>query len=203
MVTSANEAGHGELEIVQRTTYEPAPLVGVNVALGVVAFGLNVPVPPLCIVHIPVPEDGVLPPSPEVALLSQIVCGPPTVAVVGDGEIVMVTSANEAGQGELEIVQRRTIGPLPPVCVKVALGVVAFGLKVPAPPLCTVHMPVPLVGVLPPSPAVVVHAQMVWFEPTVAVVGDCVTVMTTSADELAHGGLEIVHRSVIMPVPPV
>src|SRR5207237_334952 len=143
------------------------------------------------------------PPSPEVALLSQIVCGPPTVAIVGDCERVIVTSANEAGHGELEIVQRSTIGPLPPVCVKVALPVVAFGLNVPVPPLCTVHIPVPEVCALPPRPEVVLSAQVPWFEPTVAVVGDCVTVMTTSANELAHGGLEIVHRSVIMPVPPV
>ena len=54
-----------------------------------------------------------------------------------------------------------SIGPLPLVCVKVAPGVVALGLNVPAPPLCTVHIPVPLVGVLPPRPAVVLKAQIV------------------------------------------
>ena len=72
-----------------------------------------------------------------------------------------VTSANELGHGELEIVHLNTIGPLPLVWVKVAPGVVAFGLNVPVPPLCTVHMPVPLVGVLPPNPVVVLKAQMV------------------------------------------
>src|SRR5436853_105919 len=146
IVTSAIAFAQGAFDTVQRKTIGPLPLVCVKVAPGVVAFGLNVPAPPLCTVHIPVaPPAGVSPPLP---------------AVVGDGEIVMVTSANEAGHGELEIVQRRTIGPVPPVCVKVALGVVAFGLNVPAPPLCTVHIPVPLVGVLPPSPAVVLKAQM-------------------------------------------
>jgi hypothetical protein len=133
----------------------------VNVAFGVPAFGLNVPVPILCIVHIPVPLEGLLPPRPAVVLASQIVCAPPTVAGVGDCVIVIVTSANELGHGALAIVHRSTIGPAPLVCVNVALPVLAFGLNVPAPPLCTVHVPVPLVGVLPPSPAVVPRAQIV------------------------------------------
>jgi hypothetical protein len=85
IVTSANESGHGGLEIVHLTVIVPAPLVGVNVAPGVLAFGLNVPVaPPVTIVHVPVPEVGVLPPSVAVVLPAQIVCGPPTLAVVGD-----------------------------------------------------------------------------------------------------------------------
>jgi hypothetical protein len=84
IVTSANESGHGGLEIVHLTVITPAPLVGVKVAPGVIAFGLNVPVaPPVCIVHKPIPEAGVLPPSDAVVLPWQIVCGPPTVAVVG------------------------------------------------------------------------------------------------------------------------
>jgi len=83
MITSANETGHGGLEIVHLSVIVPGPLVGVNVAFGVLAFGLNVPVPPLCTVHVPVPLAGALPPSPAVVLPSQIVCGPPTVAVVG------------------------------------------------------------------------------------------------------------------------
>jgi len=82
MITSANESAQGGLEIVHLRVIVPAPLVGVNVAFGVLAFGLNVPVaPPVTIVHVPVPEDGVLPPSPVVVLPAQIVCGPPAVAV--------------------------------------------------------------------------------------------------------------------------
>jgi hypothetical protein len=133
----------------------------VNVALPVFAFGVNVPVPPLCIVHVPVPEPGVFPPRPAVVLKAQIVCGPPTVAVDGDCVIVIVTSANELGHGALEIVHLSTIGPTPLVWVNVALPVLASGLNVPVPPLCTVHIPVPEPGVLPPSPAVVLNAQMV------------------------------------------
>src|SRR6266446_2185112 len=83
IVTSAVEAVHGELEIVQRTTIGPVPLVCVKVAFGVVAPGLNVPPPPLITDQPPVPDDGVLPPKPAVVPEAQIVCGPPTVAVVG------------------------------------------------------------------------------------------------------------------------
>jgi hypothetical protein len=63
------------LVTVQRTVIVPAPLVGVKVAFGVVAFGLNVPVaPPVTIDHVPVsPAAGVLPPSPAVVPFSQMV----------------------------------------------------------------------------------------------------------------------------------
>jgi hypothetical protein len=83
IVTSAVESGHGALEIVHLTTIGPDPPVCVNVAFGVPAFGLNVPVPPLTTDQLPVPIAGELPPSPEVVPLVQIVCGPPAVAVVG------------------------------------------------------------------------------------------------------------------------
>ena len=86
--------------------------------------------------------------------------------------IVIVNSANESAHGGLETVHLNIIGPVPLVCVKVAFGLLAFGLNVPVPPLCTVQLPVPLAVVLPPNETVVPSAQMVWFDPTVAVVGD-------------------------------
>ena len=69
------------------------------------------------------------------------------------------------------IVQRSVMGPVPPVWVKVALGVVLSGLKVPVPPPTTLHAPVPTVGVLPPRSLVVPRSQIVCGPPTVAVVG--------------------------------
>jgi len=84
--------------------------------------------------------------------------------------IVMLTSAVLAVQGLLLIVQRNAV-TVPEVCVKVALGVVAFGLKVPAPPPMMLHAPVPTLGVFPPNAAVVPVVQIVWAPPTVAVVG--------------------------------
>ena len=83
IVTSAEEGAHGELEIDQRTTIGPVPLVCVKVAFGVVAPGLNVPPPPLTTDQAPVPDVGELPPKPAVVPEGQIACGTPTVAVVG------------------------------------------------------------------------------------------------------------------------
>ena len=141
-------------------------------APGVVALGLNVPVPPPTTVQRPVaPPAGLFPPRLAVVPKAQIVCGPPTVAV-GCSFTVIVTSANEAVHGGLEIVHLSTIPPVPLVGVKVAPGVLALGLNVPvAPPVCIVHIPVPVVGVLPPSDAVVEPWQMVCGAPTVAGVG--------------------------------
>lgn len=170
IVVVADESTQIPLEIVHRTVIGPLPPVWVKVALGSVAL-LKFPVPPLTTLHCPVPFDGAFPPRPVVVPFTQIVCGPPTVAVVGGWLIVIVTVADEAVQGELEIVQLTMIGPPPPVWVKVAFGVVAFGLNVPVPPPTTLHIPVPLIGMFPPSPVVVPLIQIVWAPPTVAVVG--------------------------------
>ena len=121
----------------------------------------KVPAPPLTTVHVPVPDVGVLPPKPAVVPSVQIVWLPPAVAVVGDWLIVIETVADESAQGEFEIVHFNTTGPAPLVCVNVAPGVVALGLNVPAPPLITDHVPVPVVGLLPPKPTVVPSAQIV------------------------------------------
>src|SRR5581483_1584432 len=160
-LTSAVASVHGAFDTVHLSVIDPVPVACVNVAFGVEAFGEKVPVPPLITDHVPVaPPEGVLPPSPVVVPSAQIVCGPPAEAV-GAVLMVIVTSANESAQGEFAIVHRKTIGPVPLVCVNVALPVVAFGLNMPAPPLCTVQVPLPLLGVLPPRPAVVPSAQMV------------------------------------------
>jgi hypothetical protein len=155
---------------------------------------LNVPAPPLTTLQAPVPTDGVLPPSEVVVPSAQIVCAPPTVAVVGAGVIVMLTLAVLAVQGLLLIVQRSTIGPVPPVCVKVDVPLAAL-LKVPVPPLTTLQAPVPTDGVLPPRLVVVPFAQIVCALPTVAVVGCALKVMSTSSVEAVQGALLIVQRS--------
>lgn len=169
IVTLAVEAVHGALLIVHRKTTGPAPPVCVNVELGRPALA-NVPVPPLTMLHVPVPVVGVLPPSPVVVPPLQIVCGPPTVAAVGAGLTVIVTFAVDAVHGALLMVHRTTTGPVPPVCVNVAFGAAALE-NVPVPPLTTLHAPVPVVGLLPPSPVVVPPPQIVCAPPTVAALG--------------------------------
>ena len=203
-ITIADDGVHDPLEIVHCTITGPTPPVWIKVAFGVVAFGLNVPLPPPVTLQLPLPTTGVLPPSPRVVPFPQMVCGPPTVAVVGPWVMVIVTSAVEFGvQGEFEIVHRTVTGPVPPVWVKVAFGVVAFGLNVPVPPPTTLQLPVPLDGVFPPKPAVVPLAQIVCDPPTVAVVGGWVMVIVTVADDGVHDPLEIVHCTITGPAPPV
>ena len=104
----------------------------------------------------------------------------------GIGLMVTVTVADESAQGGFEIVQRTTTGPAPPVCVKVAFGVEAFGLKVPVPPETTDQLPVPEEGALPPRPVVVVKGQIAWAPPTVAVDGGEVTDWSHDAEALVQ-----------------
>ena len=202
IVTSDVLAVQGALLIVQRSITGPAPPVCVKVEPGKAAFE-KVPAPPLTMLQAPVPAVGVLPPRPVVVPFAQIVCGPPTAAVVGAALIVIVTLAVEAVQGALLIVQRTITGPAPPVCVKVALGVVALGLKEPVPPLTTVHAPVPIAGVLPPSPRVVPFVQIVCAPPTVAAVGGWLIVTVASAVDAVQGVLVIIQRRITGPAPPV
>ena len=72
IVTSAVEAAHGLLLIVQRTTTGPAPPVWVKVEVGEAALE-KVPVPPLNTLQAPVPVVGVLPPKLVVVPFAQIV----------------------------------------------------------------------------------------------------------------------------------
>ena len=78
----------------------------------------------------------------------------PALAVVGVPLTVIVTSAVEAVQGELLIVHRNTLTPVPrPVTFVVAD--VEFVI-VPL-PLTKLQLPVPVVGLLPVSVALVEH----------------------------------------------
>lgn len=201
MVALAIDTAQGAWLIVQRTTTGPAPPVCVNVAFGEVAVE-KVPVPPLTTLQAPVPTVGALPPRPEVVPFTQMVCGPPVVAVVGGWLMVIVTSAEVEVQGALLIVHRTTTGPAPPVWVNVAFGEAALE-KVPVPPLTTLQAPVPIVGVLPPSPADVPFVQIVWAPPAVAAEGGWLMVTVTSAVVAVHGALLIVQRRTTGPAPPL
>src|SRR5204862_4288595 len=94
MVTWAKESAQGGFAIVHRKTSGPAPPVCVKVELPA-CRSLNVPVPPLWIVQVPVPEDGELPPRLAVVPPGTMVCGPPAVAVCG-GTLVTVVAAEAA-----------------------------------------------------------------------------------------------------------
>ena len=85
---------------------------------------------------------------------------------------VIVTSSKLAVQGALLIVQRNTFAPTARFVTPLVgdPGVVTV-----APPLITVHAPVPTVAVLPARVAVVAHTP--WSVPAAAVVGTPATVI--------------------------
>src|SRR5439155_17127736 len=99
----------------------------------------------------------------------------------------MTTSADDGAHGAFAMVQRSVIGPVPLVCVNVALGAAELE-NVPVPPPTIDQLPVPTVGALPPRPAVVPLAQMVCGPPAEAGVGGWLTVTITSAKDAGHGG---------------
>lgn len=172
--------------------------VGVKVAVGEVvllSWAVEVLGEPARMDHAPVPCVGVFAAKVVDVLLRQIVWSGPALDTVVAGVMLMVTSAVLAVHGLLLIVHRNTTGPVPPVCVKVEEPLVEL-LKVPVPPLTTLHWPVPEPGVLPPNAAVVLPLQIVCVPPTVAVVGRARTVITTSFVLAVQGLLLIVQRRV-------
>ena len=133
--------------IVQTKVFAPtvSPVTPDVGSLGVVTVAL-----PAITVHAPVPTVGVLP--ARVAVGPQIVWSGPAFAVVGDSSLKIVTVSFDAGQTPLLIVQTNVFAPtVSPVTPDVgSLGVVTVAL-----PAMTVQAPVPTVGVLPASVAVV------------------------------------------------
>ena len=147
IVTVSRDGGQTPLLMVQTNVFVPVdnpvtPDVGEP---GVVTDAL-----PAITVHNPVPTVGVLP--ARVAVGPQTVWSDPAFAVVGDSSLKIVTVSFDAGQTPLLIVQTNVFAPtVSPVTPDVgSLGVVTVAL-----PAMTVQAPVPTVGVLPASVAVV------------------------------------------------
>ena len=120
---------------------------------------LNVPVPPLTMLHAPVPFNGVLPPSEPLVKVPQRFCVAPMVAVVGVAELVIVTVLSDGVQLPLLIVHLNTYTPgitlVTVVLYNVALVIAGvFG------PLTRVHNPAAGDGLFP---ARVIVTWLHWF----------------------------------------
>ena len=189
MVILSKEAVQTPLEMVQRHALFPTespdtPDVG-DVAL------LKRAVPEMT-VQIPEPTIGEL--AKREAVVAQMVWSVPAVAVVGFSSTVIITSSKEPVHVPMEMVQRNTLFPTESPDTP-DVGEVAL-LKIAVPEM-TDQIPVPIIGELAKSEAVV--AQIVWSVPAVAVVGFSTTVITTSSKESVHVPLEIVQRKMLFP----
>jgi hypothetical protein len=116
--------------------------LGVYIALSVVLFGLNVPVPPDHVADVAEPP---VTPANVTVLPAQIVCAAPA-STVATGLIVMIISSLPAVQGPVVVKVNVTV----PASTSAALGVytafrvLAFGANVPVPPLQVPPVAAPL-----------------------------------------------------------
>ena len=113
-----------------------------------VVGALNDTVPPLTILHAPVPAVGVLPPSDPLSKTPQMFCVDPAVAVVGVAELVIVTVLSDGVQLPLLIVHLNTYTP-GITLVTVVLYNVALVIAGEFGPLTRVHNPVAGDGLFP------------------------------------------------------
>jgi hypothetical protein len=172
------------LKVTEPTTKPVTPDVGL---VGVVTVAA-----PVTTVHAPVPLVGVLPAS--VAVAAHTDWSGPAADAVKPPLTVMTTSSVDEVHDPLAIVHLNVFAPTPnPVTPDVALP----GVVIVAVPDTTVHVPVPLVAVLPAS--VAVEAQTVWSGPAAAVVGAADLVITTSSVDGVHPAPLIVHLKVAEP----
>jgi len=170
IVTSSDDAVHGELLIVHLSTYV-VPAVPLKVLVALVGVVMLPPVPDTML-QAPVPIVGVLPAS--VVLVSPHIGAPvwsdPALAVVGFCWKVIVTSSVDAVHGGLLMVHLSTY-VVPAVPVKALVALVGVVMLPPAPDTM-LQAPVPIVGVLPAS-VVLVSPHIgapIWSDPALAVV---------------------------------
>lgn len=96
------------------------------------------------------------------------------------------------------IVQAKTFVPIPNPVTEL-VGESEF--EITPVPETKVQAPTPTEGKFPFKVVVGEEMQSVWFEPAVAIVGTCLTVIVTFETDAAQGGLEIVQAKTLFPKP--
>ena len=119
----------------------------VKPVISLVAVVLEVITPlPLTILHAPVPVVGVLAVTVALVTLHRF-WSDPAAAVVGKGEIIIITSSVLALHAPLPIVHLKLVVVPTVIPVTVVLGLV--GVVIVQVPVTILHVPVPVVAVLP------------------------------------------------------
>lgn len=149
MLTSSVEAVQGGLLIVQRNVLTPTPKL-VTAVVGDEELSI-VPLP-LTSVHLPVPTTGLFPNSESLFAFAHKVLSVPALATVGTSLTFIVISSVKLAQAPPFIVQRNTLAP---IVSPVTPDPGDKGEVTVPPPLITLQLPVPDVGVFPVIFAVV------------------------------------------------
>jgi hypothetical protein len=191
IVTCDELGGQAPLLMVHWNTLAPVP----NPVTPEVGEDAEVIVPaPLMSVHTPVPIVGVFPAN--VAVVPHTFWVLPAAAVVGGVTPVIVTWLVDEAHEPFEMLHSKTFAPEPKAVIP-DVGEVG-AVTVPA-PLINVHVPLPVVGVLPAKVAVV--PQTVCGLPATDIVGGNETSIVTWEELGVHGWLLIVHWNTFAPVP--
>jgi hypothetical protein len=168
--TSSKTSAQAPPGIVQRKVFVPIESP-VTLVLARLAF-VKVPVPKITLHTPPLAE------AESVVVEEQIIWSIPALGESGLSCTLMVTLSNDAAHTPLEIVHLKTLFPNES---PETLVFARFGLPKVAVPEITVHVPIPMVGELAASVAVV--AQIVWSVPASAIVGFSSIVIITSSEE--------------------
>jgi hypothetical protein len=131
---------------------------------------------PLTCVHVPEPTVGALPAMVADPPVVQIVWSGPAFAVVGAETNVMITLSCDAVHGALAMVQRKVYAPATETVTFVVARLALTNVAVPG-PATNVHVPVPVVGVLPASVVVKPHTEA--SGPAFDAVGGALTITCT------------------------
>jgi methylaspartate ammonia-lyase len=190
ITTSSSEGVHVPLEIVHFNVTVSPGIKSVMVVF--LSEGSVIVTVPATTDQFPVPETTVFPSSVVLVALQRF-WSVPALEVVGNSYDAIEVSLEEEAQNPLEIVHLKVeeVPGTNPVTPEFG----SFTSVTEAGPVCTFQIPVPVVGVLAESVAIV-WLQSSWSIPVLAVVGGALTITSTSLAEGVQTPLATVHLKV-------